>query len=46
LLAAEIVGHRKQPCLDVALALVLRIGIKLVACHDLRRDRGLVLAQF
>ncbi len=46
LLAAEIVGHRQQPSLDFALPLVLRVGIKFVACHDLGRDRRLVLTQF
>jgi len=45
LLAAEIVGHRQQPGLDLALPLVLRIGIELVAGHDLGRDRGLIGAQ-
>jgi len=46
LFAAEIVGHREQPGLDFALPLVLRVGIKFVACHDLGRDRRLVLTQF
>ena len=46
LLAAEIVGHREQPCLDLALPLVLRVGIEFVAGDDLRRDRGLVRTQF
>ena len=31
LLAAEIVGHRQQPGLDLALPFVLRIGIEFVA---------------
>ena len=43
LLAAEIVGHRQQPRLDLALPFVLRVGIELVAGDDLRRDRRLVL---
>ena len=46
LLAAEIVGHRQQPRLDLALLFVLRVGIEFVAGDDLRRDRRLVLAQF
>ena len=46
LLAAEIVGHRQQPGLDLALPFVLRVGIEFVAGHDLGRDRRLVLAQF
>ena len=46
LLAAEIVGHREQPRLDLALPFVLRVGIEFVAGDDLGRDRRLVLAQF
>ena len=38
LLAAEIIGHGKQTGFDLALLLVLRIGIELVARHDLRRN--------
>ena len=45
LFAAEIVGHRQQPCLDLALPLVLRVGVKFVAGDDLGRDRRLVLTQ-
>ena len=46
LLAAEIVGHREQALLDLALPFVLRVGIEFVAGDDLGRDRRLVLAQF
>jgi hypothetical protein len=46
LLAAELVGHREQPCLDFALPLVLRVRIKFVARHDLRRDGRLIRTQF
>ncbi len=46
LLAAELVGHREQALLDLALPLVLRVGIEFVAGDDLGRDRRLVLAQF
>ena len=46
LLAAELVGHGEQARLDLALPLVLRVGIEFVAGDDLGRDRRLVLAQF
>ena len=46
LLAAQIIRHGEQPGLDLALPLVLRIGIKLVAGDDLRRNRRLVRYQF
>ena len=46
LLAAELVGHGQQARLDLALLLVLRIGIELVAGDDLRRNRRVVLHQF
>jgi hypothetical protein len=45
LLAAEFVGHRQQPAFDLALILVLRIGIELVAGNDLRRYRRLIGAK-
>ena len=46
LLAAEIVRHGEQARFDLALALVLRIGIEFVAGNDLGRNRRLVLHQF
>jgi len=46
LLAAELVGHREQARLDLALSFVLRVGIELVAGDDLGRNRRLVLAKF
>jgi hypothetical protein len=45
LLAAEVVGHRQQTLLDLALLGVLRIGIILVARHDLGRNGGGIRAQ-
>ena len=46
LLAAELVGHRKQSRLDLALPFVLRVGIEFIAGDDLGRDWRLVLAEF
>ena len=46
LLAAKVIRHGQQARLDLALPLVLRIGIKLVAGDDLRRNWSVVLHQF
>ena len=46
LLAAEIIRHGQQASLDLALPLVLRIGIKLVAGDNLHWNGCLVLHEF
>jgi hypothetical protein len=46
LLGAEVVGHGEEPRFDLALPLVLRIGIEFVAGDDLGRNRCLILHQF
>ena len=46
LLAAEIVGHGEHPRLDLALPLILRIGIEFVAGNNPGRNRRLVLKHF
>ena len=45
MLATKIISHGEEARLDLALLLVLRVGVVFVARHDLRRNQRPVLDQ-